>query len=127
MSNDTRKSKRNINKNAKSQNDLLKELVLLRNDPELIDEMMPHAMSGSLDAQYALGLIFAEGRGTDEDLVKSFAWLSIAVTEGDQDAESLRYIVGERMSSSQFDESLLLIEKLTQQLATKQDEKIVIN
>lgn len=110
-----------------NQKNWLGDLVLLRNDPELVDEVMPHAMGGNLNAQYALGLIFAEARGTDEDLVKSFAWLSIAATEGDSDAESLRYIVGERMTCSQLDESLVLVEKLSKQLAAQQHEKIVFN
>jgi len=126
VTNKVRKSKRKGVKKPNQKN-WLGDLVLLRNDPELVDEVMPHAMGGNINAQYALGLIFAEARGTDEDLVKSFAWLSIAATEGDSDAESLRYIVGERMTCSQLDESLVLVEKLSIQLAAQQHEKIVFN
>jgi len=110
-----------------NQDNWLGDLVLLRNDPELVDDVMPHAMAGNLDAQYALGLIFAEARGTDEDLVKSFAWLSIATTEGDPDAESLRYIISERMTPGQLEDSLALVEKLSKQLAEQQQDKILLN
>jgi len=121
-----RKNKRNRVKESNQEN-WLGELVLLRNDPELVDEVIPHAMAGNLDAQYALGLIFAEARGTDEDLVKSFAWLSIAATEGDPDAQSLRFIVGERMTPAQLDDSLMLVEKLSKQLAAQHQGKILFS
>jgi len=97
--------------------ELLQELVLFQHDPQLIDEIKIHAYAGNPHAQYGLGLIYAEGRGVDEDLVKSFAWLSVAIREGDQDAESLRYIVAERMNDVQLaevDAMILLITKKIQ-------------
>ena len=98
----------------RSVDELLQDLVLFQHDPKLVDEIALHAYAGDLHAQYALGLIYAEGRGIDEDLVKSFAWLSVAVHEGDTDAESLRYIVSERMNDEQLaqvDEVILQITK----------------
>ncbi|MCK7580270.1 MAG: hypothetical protein MZV65_34600 [Chromatiales bacterium] len=73
-----------------TRNDFLRELVLLRHDLELAERVRAEAFSGNADAQYVLGLIFAEGRGVDEDPVEAYAWLSLAVLQGDRDAATLR-------------------------------------
>lgn len=80
---------------------LLRELVLWRSDPSLAPRLRVEALRGSADAQYALGLVYAEGRGVDEDLVESWAWFTLALLQGDADAETLRYVVTERMSTAQ--------------------------
>lgn len=80
---------------------LLREMVLWRSDPSLAPRLRAEALRGSADAQYALGLVYAEGRGVEEDMVESWAWLTLAVMQGDADAETLRYVVAERMSSLQ--------------------------
>lgn len=85
------------------QNDFLKELVLLRNDPELAERVLQQAHAGNVDAQYAMGLICAEGRGVPLDLVKAYAWLTLAVLQGDRDAETLRNIVGAEMTDAEFE------------------------
>ena len=41
----------------------LKELILLRNDPDKVAVIREAAQAGEVDAQYALGLVYAEGRG----------------------------------------------------------------
>jgi len=82
---------------------LLQDLVLLRSDPALAGRARAAAMRGDVNAQYALGLIYAEGRGVDEDAVEAYAWLSLAVLQGDRDAESLRFVVAELMSEAQCD------------------------
>lgn len=97
--------------------DYLRDIVLLRNDPELVNEISEFAMQGDVDAQYALGLVYAEGRGTEEDLVKAFAWLSLCIMQGDSDAEALRYVVGERMNDEQYTASLGLVEQLQKNVA----------
>jgi TPR repeat protein len=84
-------------------NDFLKHLILLRNDPELAAHVLHEARSGNVDAQYAMGMIFAEGRGVPLDLVKAFAWLTVAVLQGDRDAVTLRNIVGAQMSDEEFE------------------------
>lgn len=78
----------------------LQDLILLRNDPDLLPEVMALAEEGDINAQYALGLIYAEGRGTAVDLVQSYVWLSRAITLGDTDAQQLRNVVIEQMSES---------------------------
>jgi uncharacterized protein len=84
-------------------NDFLKDLILWRNDPELAERVLQEARRGNVDAQYAMGLIFAEGRGVPLDLVRAYAWLTVAVLRGDRDAVTLRNIVGSQMSDEEFE------------------------
>jgi TPR repeat protein len=81
----------------------LKDLILLRNDPEKVAVIREAAGRGEVDAQYALGLVYAEGRGVAVDLAQAHFWLTLAVEQGDADADLLRNIVGSRMSDEEFD------------------------
>ncbi|PWG74268.1 hypothetical protein DF186_18775, partial [Enterococcus hirae] len=67
----------------------LKDLVLHRNDPVLAERILKEERKGNVDAQYAMGLIYADGRGMPIDLVKAYAWLTVAVLQGDRDAITL--------------------------------------
>jgi TPR repeat protein len=80
----------------------LAKLQLLRNDPELIPPIRAAAEAGLCDAQYALGLIYAEGRGLPVDLAQAHFWLSRAIAQGDKDAEVLRNIVGAQMNEAEY-------------------------
>lgn len=82
----------------------LSDLVLLRNSPAVAREFLQAAIRGDMDAQYGMGLIYAEGRGVRQDEASSFYWLSRAVEQGDRDAEVLRRIVAVSMTAEQFDE-----------------------
>jgi TPR repeat protein len=81
----------------------LRDLVLLRNDPDKVAEIREAALAGDVDAQYALGLVYAEGRGVPEDPAQAHYWLTLAVERGDRDAVLLRNIVGSRMSEEEFE------------------------
>lgn len=81
----------------------LKDLILLRNDPSKVPLIRDLASRGEMDAQYAMGLIYAEGRGVEMDLAQSHYWLSLAIEQGDRDADLLRNIVGSRMSDAEFE------------------------
>lgn len=81
--------------------DLMQRLMLLRHDPDLAEDLRVEAMKGNLDAQYGLGLVYAEGRGVEQDEVEAFAWLSVAMLEGDPDAEELRIIVSRNLNMEQ--------------------------
>lgn len=83
-------------------NNFLKDLVLLRNDPSKVPPIREAAERGEVDAQYALGLIYAEGRGVAMDLAQAHYWLSLAIEQGDRDADLLRNIVGCHMSDEEF-------------------------
>lgn len=85
-----------------AQRDFLAALVLPVNDGTLLDEILPQARVGNKDAQYALGLIYAEGRGVDIDRVASYIWLSRAVAQGDHDADLLRSMVLNEMTDEEF-------------------------
>lgn len=79
--------------------DLLRQLILLRHDPELAMALREEAMKGDHDAQYGLGLVYAEGRGVDQDGVEAYAWLSVAALDGDPDADALREVVMQDLES----------------------------
>jgi len=88
----------------------LSQLSLFRNDPEGAAEVLEHALQGNMDAQFAAGLIYAEGRGVPQDRVQSFYWLSKAVGQGDADAERLRAIVGMQMSDEEYQRARHLLD-----------------
>lgn len=85
-------------------NDFLRGLVLLRNDPQLAERILHEARAGNVDAQYAMGLICAEGRGVPIDLAQAYAWLTAAVLQGDRDAVTLRNIVGIQMTDEEVEQ-----------------------
>ncbi|MFO8024427.1 tetratricopeptide repeat protein [Thiohalophilus sp.] len=85
--------------------DLLSRLVLYSNDSELVESIRKVAETGDIDAQYALGLIYAEGRGIEPDLVAAYRWLSRALEAGDKDAGDLRHIVLQQMNPLQIAEA----------------------
>jgi TPR repeat protein len=49
-----------------------------------------------------MGLIYAEGRGVEIDLAQAHYWLSLAVAQGDRDADLLRNIVGSQMTDDEY-------------------------
>ena len=87
----------------------LSGLGLYRNDPELAARLIAEAEAGDMDAQYAAGLIYAEGRGVEQDAVQAYYWLTRALSQGDTDAEVLRYRVAAEMSEEEFNEARRLV------------------
>jgi uncharacterized protein len=81
----------------------LKDFILLRNDPSKVGVVRDAAERGEVDAQFTLGLIYAEGRGVEIDLALAHYWLSLAVAQGDRDAEQLRNVVGSQMSDAEYE------------------------
>ena len=88
----------------------LRGLNLLRNDPEAAARLIAEAERGDMDAQYAAGLVYAEGRGVDPDLVQAYFWLTRAVEQGDADAERLRRYVAAQMTDSEFADARRLLK-----------------
>lgn len=84
-------------------NSYLKDLVLLRNDPTKVPPILEAAERGEVDAQYAMGMVYAEGRGVPIDLARAHYWLSMAIEQGDHDAELLRNIVGSQMTDEEYE------------------------
>lgn len=91
-----------------SSSNYLKDLVLFRNDPSKVAPIRAAAERGEVNAQYAMGLICAEGRGVAIDLAAAHYWLSLAVDQGDRDAVRLRQIVGCQMSEEEYAAALRL-------------------
>lgn len=85
-------------------------LTLLCNDPVLLERVLPRAQAGEVDAQYALGLMYAEGRGVPVDEAKAYVWLSRAVAQGDVEALELRRMLISQMSG----EAIALAERQLQ-------------
>ncbi len=85
--------------------DFLTELTLLRNDPELIDKVRPQAEIGNPHAQYAMGLIYAEGRGVKVNKRLAYIWLSRAIAQGDLDASLLRDMLLNDMSAQEVEQA----------------------
>lgn len=94
----------------------LTRLVLLRNDPALVAEILPLARKGNRHAMYALGLIYAEGRGVVPDPVQAYAWLSCAIEHGDEEAGLLRDMLMNGMS----DEQIAVADKIVLPLSIAQ-------
>jgi len=94
----------------------LKDLVLLRNDPAVVERVREAAARGEADAFYALGLIYAEGRGVSVDRAQAHYWLSLAIERGDEDADLLRNIVGSQMSDHEYEAAKRLRAKPVLQL-----------
>jgi len=84
------------------ENDFLRELVLWRYDPAHAERVREQAEAGNVHAQYALGLMYAEGRGLPQDEVQAYIWLSHAAEQGDQDAVTLRYVLLSQMDAGQI-------------------------
>jgi TPR repeat protein len=101
-------------------NSYLKDLILLRNDPAKVARVREAAERGEMDAQYALGLIYAEGRGVEIDLARAHFWLSLAIAQGDTDADLLRNIIGSQMSDAEFAaaKALALAHRATHAVST---------
>jgi len=91
----------------------LSELVLLRNDPDLINRVLPLAKVGNPHAQYAAGLIYAEGRGISENKIQAYYWLTLAIDQGDQDALLLREVLLNDMSDQDVAVAKLSLNKKT--------------
>lgn len=86
----------------------ISSLILLRNDPGVAAELEVQAELGDVDAQYAMGLIYAEGRGVAQDASRAFMWLTLAGEQGDRDALSLRDVIAASMSDADHERALEL-------------------
>lgn len=88
------------------------DLILLRNDPAVAVEFLQAAIKGDVDAQYGMGLIYAEGRGVEQDEARAIYWLTRAIGQGDKGAAVLRQIVAANMTPEQLTEADSLINTL---------------
>jgi len=99
---------------AKQEEDFLSELILWRNNPEYADQVREKAEAGNMHAQYAMGLMYAEGRGVKQDEIQAYVWLSRAAEQGDQDATTLRYVLLSEMDAGQIAAAVRQLEQRSQ-------------
>ena len=62
-------------------NNYWQDLILWNNNSDTTNGIRKSAMQGDMDAQYALGLCYAERRGVTQDLVNAYLWLSLAFAQ----------------------------------------------
>lgn len=89
----------------------LRSLALLRNDPHEAKKLLRDAEKGDVDAQYAAGLIYAEGRGVEQNDALSYFWLTLAHEQGDEDATLLLTVVAVNMSQDNYECALEILKK----------------
>ena len=80
---------------------LLADAMVWRHDPTQLPIATTFAEQGYADAQYLLGLIYIEGRGTPPDPVQACYWLSRAVAQGDRDATLLLQVAQQELNHEQ--------------------------
>jgi TPR repeat protein len=96
---------------ARREDDFLSELILWRNNPALAEQVREKAEAGNVHAQYALGLMYAEGRGVKQDETQAYVWLSRAAAQGDQDAVTLRYVLLSQLNAGQITAAVRQLEQ----------------
>ena len=80
----------------------------------------PLAESGSRNAQFHLGALYLEGRGTELDFRQAYFWLRLASRRGDERAQPLATMVAEKLTTEEISAS----EEQTQQWLDKRAIKV---
>ena len=63
------------------------------------------ALKGLVDAQYNLGVMYANGQGVVQDYVAAHMWFNLAAAQGDKDAVKSRGIEEQKMTAQQIAEA----------------------
>ena len=64
------------------------------------------AEQGDAGAQYALGVMYANGRGVPQDHVRAHMWANLAAAQGqDEDHRETRELIAEMMTPAQIAEA----------------------
>jgi TPR repeat protein len=92
-------------------NAFLSGLNRWQNDKDHFRHIERFARSGDVDAMYALGLLFIEGRGVGQDYVIAYKWLNLAAINGDKDSYNLLYMITPDMTAEQIKKGEELIKQ----------------
>jgi len=65
----------------------------------------PLAQQGDANAQYILGVFYDNGLGVPQDRVEAYMWLSLAASQGRENAAIIRDLAARLMSSAQIEEA----------------------
>jgi TPR repeat protein len=71
------------------------------NDTEAVKWYRLAADQGVALAQYALGLMYANGRGVAQNDVMAYVWWSVSAAQGYEDARKNRDIVSKKLTAQQ--------------------------
>lgn len=108
--------------NEETQHKLSFEQTLGADVPErstsAVEAYRASAEQGDAKAQFALGWIYASGKGVPKNLVQSHAWLNIAGAKGNEEAKKNLAIVEKEMTTEQKDEAMKLAREMFAKLPT---------
>ena len=68
-----------------------------------VDQWRPLAEEGNANAQFKLGVMYANGRGTARDYIEAYKWLNIAGALGNERAIEGREAVARRMTPAEIE------------------------
>ncbi len=69
------------------------------------EKWRPLAEQGDADAQYGLGVMYAEGLGVPQDFVQAHMWFNLAGAGGYEPAPELRAIMAKHLTPAQVAEA----------------------
>ena len=84
-------------------------LLQMDREPSPLAIVLEMALAGDVDAQFAVGMIYADGRGVKRDLVQAFFWMSRAIDQGSKEAVECCQSIRSQMSSEDHERALYLI------------------
>jgi TPR repeat protein len=71
----------------------------------------PLAERGDPNAQYTLGVFYQNGLGVRQDRVIAYVWLSLAASQGRENAAVIRDLTARRMSVSEINDAKRLMQE----------------
>ena len=74
-------------------------------DPKSLPSCAAAADAGVVDAQYCLGMHYANGRDVERDYIVAHKWFNLAATQGDPGARDLRGELAMEMSAAEIAEA----------------------
>ncbi|WP_185961390.1 peptidoglycan-binding protein [Telmatospirillum sp. J64-1] len=83
-------------------------------------EFSTAAAQGDPESQFMLGRLYALGTGTEQDLVRAYAWYHLAAQNGLRDAVLVRDELGEALPEGERSRAEEMARQLTRQLAEAQ-------
>ncbi len=82
-------------------------------DPNSLPSCAAAADAGVSDAQFCLGMHYANARGVDRDFVVAHKWLNLAAMQGDPSARDVRGELALEMSTDDIAEAQRLAREWT--------------
>jgi TPR repeat protein len=71
----------------------------------------PLADRGDANAQYMLGMFYDNGLGVPQDRVRGYMWLSLAASQGRENAAIIRDLSAQVMTAAQINEAKRLVDQ----------------